>query len=217
MPILIEEWKQQYCAAVQAVFGARVVFIGLQGSYGRGEATEHSDIDVVLLLDEVTMDDLKQYRALLAELPHRELVCGFVAGYRQLAGWEKGDLLTFLLDTVTWQGSLQELQQQVGPADAQQSVIMGAGNIYHACVHNYLHERSEEVLVTLQKSAFFVLRAACYARTGRFIKRKDELQEYLPPAENALLTVAPKLEELTPALLQWAGDLLAQNAPAVNR
>lgn len=217
MPILIEEWKQQYCAAVQEAFGLRVVFIGLQGSYGRGEATEHSDIDVVLLLDEVTMDDLKQYRALLAKLPHRELACGFVAGYRQLAGWEKSDLLTFLLDTVPWQGSLQELQQQVGPADAQQSVITGAGNIYHACVHNYLHERSEEVLAALQKSAFFVLRAACYARTGQFIKRKDELQAYLTPAENALLTMAPTLEELTPALLQWAGGLLAQNEPAVNR
>ena len=214
MPVLIEEWKQQYCAAVQAAFGPRVVFIGLQGSYGRGEAGEHSDIDVVLLLDEVTMDDLKQYRALLAELPHRELICGFVAGYRQLAGWEKGDLLTFLLDTVPWQGSLKELQRQVGPADAQQSVIMGAGNIYHACVHNYLYERSEEVLVALQKSVFFVLRAVCYARTGQFIKRKDELQKHLTPDENALFTMPPKLEELTPALLQWAGNLLAQNAVA---
>ncbi len=216
MPILIEEWKQQYCMAVQAAFGKRVRFIGLQGSYGRGEATEHSDIDVVLLLDEVTMDDLKQYRALLAQLPHRALVCGFVAGYRQLAGWEKGDLLTFLLDTVPWQGSLQQLQQQIGPADAQQSVITGAGNIYHACVHNYLHERSEEVLAALQKSAFFVLRAACYARTGQFIKRRDELQAHLTPGEKALLTMAPKLEELTPALLHWAGNLLAQNAPAAN-
>ena len=214
MPVLIEEWKQQYCAAVQAAFGPRVVFIGLQGSYGRGEAGEHSDIDVVLLLDEVTMDDLKQYRALLAGLPHRELICGFVAGYRQLAGWEKGDLLTFLFDTVPWQGSLQALQQQLGPKDAWQSVITGAGNIYHACVHNYLHERSEEMLAALQKNAFFVLRAACYARTGLFNKRRDELQAHLTPDENALLALPPKLEELTPALLQWAGNLLAQNGRA---
>ena len=32
-------------------FVKRVWFIGLQGSYGRGEATETSDIDIVVILD----------------------------------------------------------------------------------------------------------------------------------------------------------------------
>ena len=51
MLIDIEKWSRGYIEAVTAGFGDRVRFIGLQGSYGRGEATESSDIDMVLLLD----------------------------------------------------------------------------------------------------------------------------------------------------------------------
>lgn len=47
----IGQWMEGYVSAVERVFGDRAIFIGLQGSYGRGEPTESSDIDVVLILD----------------------------------------------------------------------------------------------------------------------------------------------------------------------
>ena len=59
----IENWMKQYCGAVRAAFGDRVRYIGLQGSRGRGEAGPDSDIDVVLILDELTPADLETYRA----------------------------------------------------------------------------------------------------------------------------------------------------------
>ena len=68
-------------------------FIGLQGSYARGEATETSDIDVVFILDELRANDLKIYSDMLDALPNRELVCGFVSGKAELYGWESSDLL----------------------------------------------------------------------------------------------------------------------------
>ena len=47
-------------AATRELFGERLWFVGLQGSYGRGEATDTSDIDVVsLFLDTLNIDDLK--------------------------------------------------------------------------------------------------------------------------------------------------------------
>ena len=66
--------------AVQVQFGPRVWFIGLQGSFGRGEATAESDLDVVLILDAVSAADLRAYSAMLDRLPERERVCGFVSG-----------------------------------------------------------------------------------------------------------------------------------------
>jgi predicted nucleotidyltransferase len=39
---------------LQARFGARVREVRLFGSYGRGEATEHSDVDVLILVDGLT-------------------------------------------------------------------------------------------------------------------------------------------------------------------
>ena len=37
-----------------------ICFAGLQGSYAREEATETSDIDVVVILDRLDMSDLQQ-------------------------------------------------------------------------------------------------------------------------------------------------------------
>ena len=33
----LDRWLDKYIEAVDAAFGARIVFIGLQGSYARGE------------------------------------------------------------------------------------------------------------------------------------------------------------------------------------
>ena len=43
----IEKWLENYCALMLETFGGRVEFIGIQGSRGRGEAREDSDIDIV--------------------------------------------------------------------------------------------------------------------------------------------------------------------------
>ena len=41
-------------AALRARFGARLLYVGLQGSRLRGEAREDSDIDVMLVLKGLT-------------------------------------------------------------------------------------------------------------------------------------------------------------------
>lgn len=78
MGFSIDEWMKQYTAAVQELFGERIWFIGLQGSYGRGEATDGSDIDAVLILDSVSAKDLDSYSKILDAFPNRNKVCGFV-------------------------------------------------------------------------------------------------------------------------------------------
>ena len=84
MPFSIESWMADYCQAVNKTFGARVRFIGLQGSFARGEATAHSDIDAVLILDRADAADLTAYSALLDRLPERERSCGFISGWEEL-------------------------------------------------------------------------------------------------------------------------------------
>jgi predicted nucleotidyltransferase len=51
----IDVWKDLFVRSLQERFGDRVWFVGLQGSYGRGEATEKSDIDMVVILDELSV------------------------------------------------------------------------------------------------------------------------------------------------------------------
>ena len=52
----ISTWINEFLHTLTLNFGERVWFVGLQGSYGRGEATETSDINVVVILDRVIVD-----------------------------------------------------------------------------------------------------------------------------------------------------------------
>ena len=72
-------WMDGFLKALNDSFGNRVWFVGLQGSYGRGEARETSDIDVVVILDELSASEIQKYNAMLDTLPERELICGFLS------------------------------------------------------------------------------------------------------------------------------------------
>ena len=102
----LEHWMQRYLQMVHALFGARICCVGLQGSCGRGEAGPESDIDVVLILDQVSMVDLERYRAAAEALPQREKLCGFVSGRRELEHWDRAELISFYYDTTPIEGDL---------------------------------------------------------------------------------------------------------------
>ena len=47
----INQWLENFQEKVLAAFPGRILFLGLQGRYAREEATETSDIDVVVIFD----------------------------------------------------------------------------------------------------------------------------------------------------------------------
>lgn len=171
----ISEWCKIYLAALESTFGERVWFVGLQGSRGRGEETESSDIDVVAVLDELSAADIKTYGEMLDTLPHQELICGFLSGKSELLNWESSDLFQFYNDTKPLKGSLDELLPLIDKESVIRAVRIGLCNIYHGCVHNMLHEKSTEILEGLYKTACFTLRAIRFAQTGEYISRLDDL------------------------------------------
>ena len=179
MDFSIDAWMEEYQRAVKERFGGRVWFIGLQGSFGRGEATEGSDIDAVLILDTVSAADLQAYGDLLDGLPQRDRVCGFVSGQEELLAWEPSDLFQFYHDTVPLFGSLDELSGRISREDVVQAIHLGACNIYHMTVHNLVHEKSVEILKDLCKSAVFVLQAIAFWQTGIYARKKTELAKLL--------------------------------------
>ena len=204
----LEQWLQAYLQMVQALFGERICCVGLQGSYGRGEAGPDSDIDVVLILDRVSIMDLKRYRQAADQLPQRDKLCGFVSGRVELEHWERAELVSFYYDTTPVQGNLDFLLPLLRPADVRRAVLTGACGIYHACSHNFLHEQSSELVQQLQKAAFFTLRVAQFERTGIFVKQKRELLPLLRPEEQRLLQPQTDWQEMSAWLLQWASQMI---------
>ncbi len=183
----IHSYMSLFCAALERTFAGRVWFVGLQGSYARGEASAHSDIDVVVIFDELTAADLAKYRQMLDTLPHRELLCGFVSGKDELFGWEPSDLFQFYHDTVPILGSLDALLPCIDDAAIDRAIRIGACNIYHGCAHNMLHGRSEEMLTGLYKSASFVVQAIAYKQTGRYVRSQAELLCAVEPEEQGIV------------------------------
>ena len=158
----ITVWMQNFLQSLNKTFPNRVWFVGLQGSYGRGEATNTSDIDVVVILDELSAVDIKTYNDMLNTLPHRDLICGFLSGKGEILNWEPSDLFQFCNDTTPVKGNLDEVLAIVDKSDVDRAIKIGACNIYHGCVHNMLHEKSEDILRGLYKSASFVVQATFF-------------------------------------------------------
>ena len=212
----MKEWTDKFLTALDRCFGDRVWFVGLQGSRGRGEATETSDIDMVVILDELRAEDIAAYSAMLDRLPHRELSCGFLGGRREICAWESSDLFQLYFDTTPIRGSLDALLPLLDDAAVERAIRIGACNIYHGCVHNMVHGKNEEVLRGLYKGASFVAQAIVYRQTGRYYQRQRDLVEILSTNDQQVVDTFLKLknggavdfDEMSRTLFEWAGRLI---------
>ncbi len=214
----INKWINNFSEALQKTFGTRIWFVGLQGSYGRGEATETSDIDLVVILDEIFPEDIRTYGKMLDGLPNRELVCGFFSGRNELNNWEPSDLFQFFYDTTPIVGSLDELLKYIDGSAVDRAVRIGVCNIYHGCVHNMLYEKSEDILRGLYKSASFVVQAVYFRQTGKYVKLQKELFNLADMDEQTIIGTFLHLksggkadfDKMSDTLFLWAKKLIRQ-------
>ena len=215
----ITAWMKNFLHTLNETFRGRVWFVGLQGSYGRGEATETSDIDIVVILDQLSATDIQKYNTILDTLPNRELICGFVSGKDELLTWEPFDLFQFYYDTTPIKGSLDELLAVIDESAVNRAIKIGVCNIYHGCVHNMLHEKSEDVLKGLYKSASFVVQAIVFKQTGKYIKYQKELLKVVSSNEQDITHTFLKLKngeavdfsQMSEALLAFAKKWIVQS------
>ena len=182
----INIWTESFLKALDETFPNRIYFVGLQGSYARGEATDKSDIDMVVILDKLSAEDIKTYNEMLDSLPNRELICGFLSGKDEILNWESSDLFQFYYDTTPIKGSLDELLSLLDESAINRAIKTGACNIYHGCVHNMLYENSEDILRGLYKSASFTLQAIVFKDTGKYIRQQKDLLSMLSAEDKVI-------------------------------
>ena len=204
----INAWTNTFIQKLGEVFANRLWFVGLQGSYGRGEATETSDIDVVVILDELSVSDIQTYQDMLDTLPHRELICGFLSGRDEILHWEASDLFQFYHDTTAIKGSLDDLLPLIDNAAIDRAIRMGAGNIYHGCVHNMLHEKSGDILKGLYKAASFVVQAIVFKQTGNYIRHQSQLLQVASVEEQMITETFLKYKNGDPVDFNDASRIL---------
>ena len=208
----VSTWIPQFMQALTENFGDRVWFVGLQGSYGRGEATATSDIDMVVILDALSAADIQTYHIMLDTLPHRELICGFLSGKNEIFNWDPADLFQLYYDTKLIKGSLEELQGLFDDVAVNRAIKTGVCNLYHGLVHNMLYNKSEKVLKELYKTASFIVQAICFQQTGHHISRQKDLLLKVAPDERVIINTflnlknggAVDFQEMSETLFTWS-------------
>ena len=216
----IKNWMNTFLDALNTTFSDRVWFVGIQGSYGRGEATETSDIDVVVILEELSAADIQAYNDMLDAMSHRDLICGFLSGKDEILNWEPSDLFQFCNDTAPIMGTLDDVLAVVDENAVNRAIKIGACNIYHGCVHNMLYEKSEDILRGLYKSASFVVQAIIFKQTGNYIRRQKDLLQVASSDERTIIETfmnfkrggAVEFDFMSETLFAWAKKWITANS-----
>jgi hypothetical protein len=215
----ITAWMDNFVQTLNETFANRVWFVGLQGSYGRGEATETSDIDVVVILDELSAMDIKAYNDMLDTMPNRDLICGFISGKSEIFNWEPSDLFQFCNDTTPIKGTLEEVLAVIDEIAVNRAIKIGSCNIFHGCVHNMLYEKDEDILRGLYKAASFVVQAIAFKQTGSYIRYQKDLLQAVSSDERAIVEAFINLknggtvdfDSMSEILFAWAKKWISEN------
>lgn len=212
----IDVWMNDLIDQLKTEFKERLVLVGLQGSRARGEQREDSDIDIVVVVEDLNADDLASYRSVIQKMPHAELACGFIGSPDVLAAWPRHDVFNLVNDTDIRYGSFDFMDAEFPAEEAKLAADACASEIYHALCHTAVFEPNmlPDLLQGCLKSVFFGIRAKHFAQTGKFVNSRVQLLNLVNDSERWLLQAYDKdvqmdNKELASKLLRWSNDELA--------
>lgn len=180
--ICIDKYIEKLTAELENTFGGRLLYVGLQGSYARDEANENSDVDIMVIIDNMTVEDLKAYKNAVVTVGDYDKSCGFICGRDELNCWNVLEICHLLHTTKDYLGCLKDFIPSYTDEDVKNYVKLSVGNLYHELCHRYIHaDRDCNVLYFPQtcKGVFFILQNLQYLKSGAFIVTKNELLKSL--------------------------------------
>ena len=185
---------------LKVYFKERLLYVGLQGSYLRGEATDHSDIDIMVVISDMSVADLAKYREAISSLEDYDKSCGFICGIEELKNWNPLEICHLLHTTKDYFGTLAKFVPEYTETDVRNFVKMSLGNLYHEICHRYIHAPKEKNISKLPftyRSVFFILQNLYYLNSGKFVGTKKELQGALSGKDKLVLEAAISLSNGT--------------------
>ncbi len=197
MKFEINDYCQRLKDALLSEFGEKVCYIGLQGSYLRGEATENSDIDIMVILETLTIKEMDVYRSIIEKLGDFEKSCGFICSKIDMANWNPLECCQLKYTTKNLYGVLEDFLPEWSIEDEVNYIKVSLNNLYHALCHSYIHSDRKTLaddLLFHYKSAFFILQNTYFLENCRlgapnaaFVLSKAELAKKLQGDDKAVL------------------------------
>ena len=208
----IETYMTQLITALKKAFGDRLTYVGLQGSYMRGEATESSDIDPMVVIDRLTPADLQTYRSVIETLEHPELACGFLCGKQDLKHWNALESAQLVHSTKDYCGCLNDLVPTWTQDDLRAYVKLSLGNLYHELAHRRVHasmEKNKARLPATAKGVFFILQGVYLLERGVFYQTKKELLAHLAEEDRKVMELPEEFDKAFETLFTWCQQRMA--------
>lgn len=217
----IDEYINELINTLKNEFGERLVYIGLQGSYLRNEETKSSDIDIMAVIDNISVEDLKTYQKVLVSVGNFDKSCGFICGKTDLKNWNPLEICHLLNTTKDYYGELKNLVPTYSAEDERNYVKLSLNNLYHEICHRYVHADREYNISKLPitcKSVFFIMQHLYYLSTGNFVPTKRQLLECVQDEDKTVLELSISLQNhidydfdrAFSALFNWCQNALSR-------
>ena len=190
---VVDEYLQKLIGACNNAFGDRLVYVGLQGSYMRGEATDKSDIDVMIVLEDFSVADMDVYREILKEIGEYEKSCGFICGRKEMMQWNPLEVCQLRHTTKDLLGELKEFLPSSTREDEINYVKLSLGNLYHELCHRYIHADRKKNIAAFRgtcKELFFLIQNLHFLESGSFAVTKRVLKEQVSEGDRTVLDMA---------------------------
>ena len=212
----------QYLACLilncRSAFGERLLYVGLQGSYLRGEAHENSDIDVMVILDRFSVRDMDTYRGILKGIGFYEKSCGFICGKEEMKRWNPLEVCQLRHTTKDLLGVLTDYLPPATREDEINYVKLSLGNLYHELCHRYIHADRDKNAARFRgtcKCVFYLIQNLHFLESGCFILSKKELKEAAAQEDRMILELADlpdnyDFDQAFSALFNWCQRAFAR-------
>ena len=177
----------------RSAFGERLLYMGLQGSWLRGEARENSDIDVMVILDRFSVQDMDTYRRILKEIGFYERSCGFICVKEEMKRWNPLEVCQLRHTTKDLLGALADYLPPATREDEINYVNLSLGNLYHELCHRYIHAERGKNVARFRgtcKCVFYLIQNLHFLESGCFILSKKELKEAVALEDRMILELA---------------------------
>ena len=127
--VVIESYLSRLIDRLQNQFGTRLLYVGLQGSYLRGEATDTSDIDIMVIIDDLSVSDLDSYRSIILTLEEPDKSCGFICSKTDIENWNPLEIWHLLNSTKDYYGILSRFVPEYAECDIRNFVKLSLNNL----------------------------------------------------------------------------------------
>ena len=176
----IVKYTDKLISECKNIFKDRLMYVGLQGSYMRGEAEENSDLDFMVIIDRLSVRDMDEYREMLKGIGDYDKSCGFICGKEEMKRWNPLEVCQLLHTTKDLYGVLSDFLPEASFEDEVNYVNLSLGNLYHELCHRYIHSDREKNVRKFRgtcKGFFFLIQNLYFLESGDFVSTKKELKQ----------------------------------------